>query len=194
MAPGELTTSPEAEADEEWRLVERVQNGDLGAFDALVRRYMRRGFSVAFRILGQREDAEDLVQDAFLAALQGIDGFQPGRPFGPWFYRIVVNRAYNARKARGRRDAEEIPEAFEASSPSPELDAERADLRRRLAEAMASLTERQRTIVQLFELEGFSGAEIAEVLEVAAGTVRWDLHRARKTLRECLAPLAEGGA
>ena len=182
---------PGPETDEEWRLVERVQNGDLGAFDALVRRYMRRGFSIAFRILGQREDAEDLVQEAFLAAFQAIDGFRPGRPFGPWFHRIVVNRAYNARKARALRDTEEIPEFAAASSPSPGLSAERADLRRRLAEAMASLTERQRTIVQLFELEGFSGAEIAEMLEIPPGTVRWDLHRARKILRACLAPLAE---
>jgi RNA polymerase sigma-70 factor (ECF subfamily) len=184
---------PGSEADEEWRLVERVRDGDLGAFDALVRRYMRRGFSIAFRILGQREDAEDLVQEAFMAALEAIDGFRPGRPFGPWFHRIVVNRAYNARKTRAIRDTEEIPDAAAATSPSPEEEAERADLRRRLSEAMASLTERQRTIVQLFELEGFSGDEIAGILEVAPGTVRWDLHRARKALRACLAPLAEEG-
>lgn len=168
-----------------------MQGGDLGAFDVLVRRYVRRGFSIAFRILGQREDAEDLVQEAFLAALQAIDAFRPGRPFGPWFHRIVVNRAHNARKARAVRDTEKIPEAT-ASSSSPEQDAERADVRRRLSQAMESLTERQRMIVQLFELEGFSGAEIGEILEIPPGTVRWDLHRARKTLRECLAPLAEG--
>lgn len=184
-------TSPEAEADEEWRLVRRIRNGDLGAFDVLVRRYMRRAFSVAYRILGQREDAEDLVQEAFLAALEGIDGFQRGRPFGPWLYRIVVNRGYNARKARALREAEAIPEGTAASSPSPEVGAERAELRRRLAKAMASLSERQRLIVQLFELEGFSGAEIAEILQVRPGTVRWDLHRARATLRACLAPLRE---
>ena len=184
-------TSPEAEAEEEWKLVERVQNGDLGAFDLLVRRYMRRGFSIAYRILGQREDAEDLVQEAFLAALQGIDGFQPGRPFGPWFYRIVVNRGYNAQKARALREVEAIPEDTASPSPSPETGAERAELRHRLAEAMASLSERQRIIVRLFELEGFSGAEIAEMLQIPPGTVRWDLHRARKALRAGLAPLAE---
>jgi len=168
-----------------------VQGGDPGAFDVLVRRYLRPGFSIAFRILGRREDAEDLVQEAFLAALEAIDGFQPGRAFGPWFHRIVVNRALNARKARGLRDAEEIPEVVPATSPSPHEDAERADVRRRLSGAMASLTERQRTIVRLFELEGFSGVEIAEMLEIPPGTVRWELHRARKALRACLAPLAE---
>jgi RNA polymerase sigma-70 factor (ECF subfamily) len=166
--------------------VERVQGGDLAAFDALVQRHMRRGFSIAFRILGQREDAEDLVQDALLAALQAIDGFQPRKPFGPWFNRIVVNRAYNARKTRARRATEEIPEETAASSPSPERSAERADLRRRLATAMASLSERQQLIVRLFELEGFTGAEIAEILQIRPGTVRWDLHRARRISRDSL--------
>jgi RNA polymerase sigma-70 factor (ECF subfamily) len=184
-------TSTDAEADEEWRLVESVRNGDPGAFDLLVRRYMRRGFSIAYRILGQREDAEDLVQDAFLAALEGIDTFEPGRPFGPWFYRIVVNRGFNARRARALRETEAIPEATAASSPSPEQSAERAELRRRLTEAMASLPERERLVVQLFELEGFTSAEIAGILQIPAGTVRWNLHRARKILRASLAPLAE---
>jgi RNA polymerase sigma-70 factor (ECF subfamily) len=184
-------TSTDAEADEEWRLVESVQNGDLGAFDGLVRRHMRRGFSIAYRMLGQREDAEDLVQDAFLAALQGIQTFQPGRPFGPWFYRIVVNRGNNARRARALRETETIPEAASARLPSPEQSAERADLRRRLAKAMASLPERERIVVLLFELEGFTSAEIAEILQVPAGTVRWSLHRARKILRASLAPLAK---
>jgi RNA polymerase sigma-70 factor (ECF subfamily) len=163
-----------------------VQRGDHAAFDALAKRHMRRGFSIAYRILGQREDAEDLVQDALLAALEAIDGFQPGKAFGPWFYRIVVNRAYNARKARARRSTEKIPEAAAASWPSPELNAERAELRRRLATAMESLSERQRLIVQLFELEGFTGAEIAEILQIRPGTVRWDLHRARRILRDSL--------
>lgn len=147
---------------------------------------MRRGFSIAFRILGQREDAEDLVQDALLAALEAIDGFEPGRPFGPWFNRIVANRAYNARKARARRATEEIPRAAASPAPSPELSAERADLRRRLARGMEALSDRQRLIVRLFELEGFTGAEIAEILEIRPGTVRWDLHRARRILRDAL--------
>lgn len=176
--------SPEEEA----RLVERVRRGDAAAFDQLVGRHMRRAFSVAYRLLGQREDAEDLVQEAFLAALEKIDTFQSGRPFAPWLFRILVNRGLNARKSHALRRTEEIPDFVASSGASPEREAERAELRGRLREALDELPERQRAVVELFELEGFSGPEIAEILEMPDGTVRWHLHRARRALREALAP------
>jgi RNA polymerase sigma-70 factor (ECF subfamily) len=177
-----------AAPDDEAELVERVRRGEGSAFDTLVTRYMRRAFSVAFRVLGQREDAEDLVQDTFLVVLQRIDTFQPGRAFAPWFFRILVNRGLNARKARALRAVDEIPETASSTGPSPDREAERSELRDRLRTALAALPERQRLIVELFELEGFAGPEIAEILEISAGTVRWHLHEARKALRETLAP------
>ncbi len=177
-----------AAPDDEAELVERVRRGDGRAFDTLVTRYMRRAFSVAFRVLGQREDAEDLVQDTFMVVLQRIDTFQPGRAFAPWFFRILVNRGLNARKARALRAVDEIPETASSSGPSPEREAERAELRDRLRDALAGLPERQRLVVELFELEGFAGPEIAEILEISDGTVRWHLHEARKALRKTLAP------
>src|SRR5690606_8916242 len=73
----------------------RVQAGEAAAFDLLVGRHMQRAFGVAYRLLGQREDAEDLVQEAFIAALQKIDTFDGRREFAPWFYRILVNRCLN---------------------------------------------------------------------------------------------------
>ncbi len=185
-APG--TSPPAADAAEESALVDRVRRGDGAAFDALVQRYMRRAFAVAYRVMGQREDAEDLVQDAFMAALQKIDTFERGRSFGPWLMRILVNRGLNARKARTLRTTDEIPETAASSAASPERDAERGELRTRLAAAMEALPPRQRTIVQLFELEGFGSPEIAGILEISEGTVRWHLHEARKTLRRALAP------
>ena len=123
-----------------------------------------------------------------MAVLQRVDTFQAGRPFGPWFFRILVNRGLNARKARSLRAVDEIPETAAHAGPTPERDAERAELRGRLKEAMDMLPERQRTIVQLFELEGFLGPEIAEILEISDGTVRWHLHEARRTLKKALAP------
>lgn len=171
---------------DEARLVERVRRGDTQAFDELVRRYMRRAFSVAYRILGHREDAEDLVQDSFMAALERIDTFEPGRPFAPWFFRIVVNRGLNARKSRALRSTDELPETVPARALSPERSAEQAQLKEALATAMSALPEKQRAIVQLFELEGFSGPEIAEILDMADGTVRWHLHEARRALRSAL--------
>lgn len=171
-------------------LVERVRAGDVAAFDGLVERHMKRAFAVAYRLLGHRQDAEDLVQDAFLAALEKIDTFHAGRSFAPWFYRILVNRGLNSRKARSLRKTEALPPDALSSSPSPLRETERAELREWLREAMGHLPERQRTVVQLFELEGFSSPEIAEILDLSDGTVRWHLHQARHTLREALAPFA----
>ena len=185
LAPPRAAAAPAA--DDEAALVERVRRGDPAAFDALVGRYMRRAFAVAYRLLGNREDAEDLVQDAFMAVLQKIDTFERGRGFSPWFFRILVNRGLNARKARALRTTDEIPAAVAAAGFSPERQAEQTELRDRLRHALVALPERQRVIVELFELEGFGSTEIAEILEIADGTVRWHLHEARKALRQALA-------
>jgi RNA polymerase sigma-70 factor (ECF subfamily) len=171
---------------DDWRLVVRVQRGDGRAFDVLVQRYMRRAFSIAYRLLENRADAEDLVQDAFIAALEGIDGFEPGRDFGPWLFRIVVNRGLNARKARSLRRTEVIPEHTASRTPSPERSAERMELQDALRNALDGLDEHRATIVRLHELEGFSSPEIGAMLELAEGTVRWHLHQARAELREVL--------
>lgn len=180
--------------EEDAALVERLRHGDAAAFDMLVGRYMRRAFGVAFRLLGQREDAEDLVQESFLTVLQRIDTFQPGRPFAPWFFRILVNRGLNARKARALRATDEIPETAESTWISPAREAERGELRDHVGRALDALPERQRAVVQLFELEGFSGPEIAEILEISGGTVRWHLHEARKMLRRLLSPFDRRGS
>jgi RNA polymerase sigma-70 factor (ECF subfamily) len=183
-----LRTPAQTPADDEPALVERVRAGDAAAFETLVDRTMRRAFAVAYRLMGQKEDAEDLVQEAYMAVLQRIDTFEAGRPFAPWFFRILVNRGLNARKARSLRAVDEIPEATAARGPTPEREAERTELRERLRKAMDALPQRQRIIVELFELEGFGGPEIAEILEISDGTVRWHLHEARKTLKKALAP------
>ena len=171
-------------------LVDRVRRGDREAFDRLVSRHIRRAFSIAYRLLGHREDAEDLVQDAFLAALERIDTFQSGRSFAAWIARIVVNRGLNARKARTLRQTDSLPEDAPAASVLPDRAAEQAELHARCRDALARLPERQRMIVELFELEGFSGPEIADILDLPTGTVRWHLHEGRKALRATLAPYA----
>lgn len=179
---------PEGDGIDEAALVARVRRGDADAFDTLVSRHMRRAFAIAYRLLQQREDAEDLVQDAFLIALDRIDDCEPGRPFGPWFHRIVTNRALNARKARSIRRTEPVPDDVRSPAESPLRAAERSEMRDRLRDALDSLPDRQRTIVEMFELDGCSSTEIAEILEISAGTVRWHLHEARRTLRAVLAP------
>jgi RNA polymerase sigma-70 factor, ECF subfamily len=167
-------------------LVERVLRGDADAYGELVARHMRRAFSIAWRILEHREDAEDVVQDAFLRALERMDRLDPKRPFRPWFYRIVMNQALNFRRSRRVRATQPMHDDLAATTLSPERDAENTLLRGRLRTALAQLPERQRTIVQLADLEGLNSNEIAEMLELSAGTVRWHLHQARHALRELL--------
>jgi RNA polymerase sigma-70 factor, ECF subfamily len=185
---GRGRAAPAVEVDDT-ELVERVRAGETAAFDLLVTRHMKRAYSVAYRLLGQREDAEDLVQDAFLAALEKIDTFKAGRSFAPWFYRILVNRGLNSRKSRSLRRMDALPPEIADTSRSPLRDTEQAELREQLTVVLATLPPRQKSIVELFELEGFSSLEIAEVLGLSDGTVRWHLHQARAKLREALAPL-----
>jgi RNA polymerase sigma-70 factor, ECF subfamily len=168
-------------------LIERVLRGDADAYGELVARHMRRAFSIAYRILEHREDSEDVVQDSFLRALERIDTLQRGRPFRPWFYRIVVNQALNFRRSRSVRATGPLPDTLAASTPSPERDADCASLGEQLRTALEGLPERQRTVVQLADLEGLNSTEIADILDIAPATVRWHLHEARRTLRTLLA-------
>jgi RNA polymerase sigma-70 factor (ECF subfamily) len=176
----------EADAADDLRLVERVRAGDNEAFGLLVRRYSKRALSVAYRVLEHPEDAEDLVQDTFLVALEKIDTFRADRAFAPWLFRILINRGLNARKARWVRRTSEIPADAPAAGGTPEKHTERLELRERVSAALAEMAEPRRTIVKLYELEGFSGPEIAEMLGLATGTIRWHLFHARSTLRDLL--------
>jgi RNA polymerase sigma-70 factor (ECF subfamily) len=173
------------------RAVARVLQGDAEAYGELVGRYMRRAFAIAYRIVEQREDAEDVVQDAFIRGLERLDTLQRGRPFRPWFFRIVVNQALNLRRGRAVRRTEPVPEQAASKLPTPELQAERAVLRGVLTTALDALPETQRTVVVLAELEQLTSAEIATIMELSPGTVRWHLHQARRALRQSLQPLVE---
>jgi RNA polymerase sigma-70 factor (ECF subfamily) len=180
--------------DSEAELIRRVQAGELDAFDRLVRRYLQRAFAVAYRVVWNRADAEDIVQEGFLAALDHIDGFDPGKPFGPWLSRIIVNRGLSLRAAQRRRSAEVIGEQLPAPEESPLLAVVQAETLARFRVALAELPDRQRMAFELHEVDGFAVEEIAEMLGVTPGTVRWHIHQARRQLRRLLEPAwREGG-
>ena len=179
--------------DDEQGLVGRVQRGDHEAFNELAQRYARRAFAIAYRILRQPQDAEDLVQDAFVAALDAIHSFDASRPFAPWFFRIVVNRSLNAVSARSTRERH-VTEFHLWTNDDVATDfdpAESSEIRTRFGTALAALPKHQRLIVELSDIDGRSSTEIGEMLDLPRGTVRWHLHQARKTLRAALAPLLE---
>ncbi len=172
-------------------LVRRVREGDASAFDSLVAAYMRPAFQMAYRVVGHREDAEDLVQESFLAAYQYLDSFDAERPFGPWLNRIVLNRGANLRRARTRRQTEPETDAV-SRAPSALEECTRSETRELLNRALATLGERQRLIVTMFDVDGLTSTEIGERLSLAPGTVRWHLHEARRVLRGALASHFEG--
>ena len=191
--PVQTTDDRTAVRDRDAALVARVRSGDERAFNELVQAYMRQAFTLAYRVVGHREDAEDLVQESFLAAYQYLDSFDATRPFGPWLMRIVLNRGANLRRSRARRETE--PET-DAVSPAPSAleESERSEARVVLTRALAKLSERQRTIVTLFDVDGLTSTEIGEMMALSAGTVRWHLHEARQTLRTALSGFFKGDA
>jgi RNA polymerase sigma-70 factor (ECF subfamily) len=172
-------------AHDEPFLVERVRQGDGQAFGMLVERYSDQAFAVAYGFLQHAEDTEDLVQDAFIRALEKIDSLGRGSSFGPWFYRLLVNAALNRRKYLARRHTHEVPDAV-AGHENPAADADRAELRRQLAGALSLLPADLETVVILHDLEGFKHPEIAKILGIPEGTCRSHLWKARRQLRERL--------
>ena len=189
---GERDISDTSATETDAALVARVRGGDVAAFSGLVRRHMRKAFGIAYHVLQHREDAEDAVQQAFIAALARLDTFDATRPFGPWISRVVLNHARSARRARTRlvRGWVEPVETLEASPAlAPDRVAERREIRERVREAVALLPERQRLAVQLVDIEGYSPADVAATLELSPVTVRWHLMAARRKLRRLLAPL-----
>ena len=172
-------------------LLLRVQDGDPDAFDLLVRRYLGRARVVARRIMHDPDDADDLVQDAFLRALDRIATFDVARAFEPWFTRLLVNLGLDQRrKQKVRRTEPHDPETF-PGGVSPDREVERAELKDSLGKALDALPARQRLIVTLFEIDGHSTEEVATMLKVSQVTIRWHLHQARRTLREALKGWAE---
>jgi RNA polymerase sigma-70 factor (ECF subfamily) len=179
---------PDDEAQSERELIVRVRAGDRSAFGAVVERHIARALALGLRLLHHREDAEDLVQDAFLSALEHIDAFDPARPFWPWLSRIIVNRGLDLAAARSVRITEAIPDTVSDSHGSPADFAERRDILARFRHELALLPTRQQLVVRLVELDGYDVAEIAELLGSSPSTVRWHLHMGRQRLRAALAP------
>lgn len=175
-----------AEPHDERELLARVQAGDSEAFDLLVRRYLPKARVIARRLMQNPDDADDLVQDAFLRALERISTFDISRAFEPWFTRLLVNLGLDwRRKQVVRRTEAHDPERF-AGGTRPDRETERSELRSSLQKALEKLPNRQRLIVTLFEIDGRSTEEVADMLKVSQVTVRWHLHQARKALREML--------
>lgn len=182
-----------AVADPDLELVTRWQAGDASAFEALVRRHERPVFRLALRMLGNREEAEDVAQEALLSLHRHGHRFRRESRFSTFVYRVTANAALNRRRTLGRSRARERLLAERESgfdpSPSPRDPGDAlvgAEAQARVQEALQELSPDLRLAVVLFDIEGLPYGEIARVLEVPEGTVKSRIHRARNALREKL--------
>ncbi len=171
-------------------LVDRARRGHPDAFAALVRRHFKKAYTVALALLSNGMDAEDVCQDAFLKALERLDDCREPDKFASWLLQIVRNRAHNFRDYRRVRAAVSIELTGVAGPEDASDEAVQADLRTRLGRALGRLSDIQRQVVLLHDLEGLKHREIAERIEISEGMSRQHLFNARKTLREILGPTA----
>lgn len=190
-------------------LVVRAQDGDNKAFDALVRQYQGKAYTIAYNMCsGDREEARELTQEAFLRAFRSLKNFRGKSSFYTWFYRILINTCLDSRRRRSRwegifsfwrRDTHE-------KASSDEMNAEYSDpgkrsnpmaalsnkqLAQEIRQALASLPEKQRVVFQLKVLHGMRIREIAKIMGSAEGTVKSHLFRATHFMREALQEWAQ---
>jgi RNA polymerase sigma-70 factor, ECF subfamily len=173
----------------ELALVERCRRGELGAFEELYRAHAGRLFSLACRMLGNQADAEDLLQDIFLAAHRKLDGFRGDSALGTWLYRLATNQILDHLRSRAARAGQMTDalddEAAIADAASGRL-ADRALTRMDLERALAQLPDGCRAAFLLHDVEGLEHQEVAEVLGIAEGTSKSQVHKARLRLRALL--------
>ena len=184
----------------EQELIRRAKQGDHSAFEQLLRNNQDRVFSLAFRMVNNREDAADLAQEAFLKAWQGLRTFQGESAFSTWVYRLTTNVCIDVlRKQKRRQDIEPVVslDDLEVSwaqpadhSQDPQRRLEREEMSRAVARGLEQLPDHQRQVLVMRELSGLSYQEIAEKLDLDLGTVKSRIARARLALRKIL--LTEG--
>jgi RNA polymerase sigma-70 factor (ECF subfamily) len=176
---------------EEIIAMRRCRRGSSEAFEVLVNRYMKDAYFIALGLVGNREDAMDLSQEAFVRAFRNIKDVKPGRRFFPWFYQILKNLCIShLRKRKYRRasslDAEDCPEAAAAEYFSPEVVADRNEIKDRVWRAISRLDDKHREVIILRHFQNMSYEQIAEALYCNKGTVTSRLYYARKKLEELL--------
>jgi len=189
-------TTPERqlEADADLVVVRQVQAGDVAAFDKLILKYRERIFGVVYNLTSNREDASDLTQDSFIKAFQAINRFQGHCSFFTWLYKIAVNTTLShlrKNKMRSFFSFEKLNEEGASAEVLEQLtdkrggdrDAFLRELQEKLNEALQKLSIPHRTVITLYEIDGLSHSEIAEIMGCSEGTVRSRLHYAKQFLQ-----------
>ncbi len=193
-----LAPAQEASRAEDAAVVQAVRDGNAGAYRALVEKYQQRTYTLIYGVVRNQEDARDLTQDAFVKAYNSLDTFRLESSFYTWLYRIAMNLAIDQTRRIKRRPTTPFDETIASKeedggiadlhhAQNPRRELERKELYGKIMDAIESLPEDQKQAVLLREVEGLSYKEIAEVLDVAEGTVMSRLFYARKKLQKLLA-------
>ncbi len=174
----------------ESELVANAKNGDLASYEQLVREHQTIAFRVAYVVVRDHSEAEDVTQDALVKAHHNLNRFKDGSPFRPWLLKIVRNEALNRRRGLGRREAMTLRHAVDPSSggaaPSPETAVVDAEDQRAVLEALDRLPERYRSVLAARFLLDLSEEETATMLGVAKGTVKSRTSRGLEKMRSML--------
>ena len=170
-------------------LIERARNGDLDAFNDLVVLYQDQLFALVVRMVPDRDQASDVVQEAFFSAFRNLHNFRGGS-VKSWLNRICVNAAMDTQRAKKRRPVQPYPELEDDSwqppagaDADPERTAVLAERTRALNTALSTITDDQRAAIVLYDVEGYDYGEIADMTGVSLGTVKSRIHRGRLALR-----------
>ncbi|AKJ65179.1 RNA polymerase sigma factor [Kiritimatiella glycovorans] len=201
MSKGDDNRTPPAEGPPDAELVRRVQQGDAGAYEDLVRRHHARIYGLVYNMTSNREDAEDLTQEIFLKAYRSLSRFQGRSSFYTWLYRIALNMTINYRKKRNRKQALSLDEMVGEvktdpaytrlhADESPFRNANISEFQKKLNSALQSLSDKHRTVVVLHDIQGLPHNEIAKIVGCSVGTVRSRLFYARQILQGKLAEFA----
>ncbi len=166
-------------------LIDRCKRGDEQAYWQVYSLYTKAMYNVAYRLMGREEEAEDVLQDAFIAAFKNIHSYRGDSPFGAWLKRIVVNKAINMLRSR-RKEIEPINEQTELI-PEEEVFIYKEDLSvEKVRTALLQLPDGYRNVLSLYLLEGYDHEEIAEILSISESTSKSQLNRAKAKLKELL--------
>ncbi len=189
---------PSEDIEDVFSLVQRAKNGDLSAFDSLIIRYRQRLYSVIYNMTMNAEDAADLTQESFVKAFRSLAKFREKSSFYTWLYRIGVNLTLTYLKKRKIRQFFSFDQASEDGGMSKDLEAVSStsttsvkkalnnELHEKLNEALSKLSDKHRTIVVLFEIDGLGHKEIASIMKCTEGTVRSRLFYAKQQLQSYL--------
>ena len=186
--------------DEDLRYVILCQKGDAEAFGVLVERHQKKMFNIAFRMLGDYDEACDVTQEAFLAAYKSIKKFKAEAKYSTWLYRIVVNYCKNRLKQlrgstryenfslndSGEAKTDELRNQLPANDANPGIEMEKRERDARVQQCITSLAEEYKEIVILRDIQGLTYEEIRDILQIPDGTVKSRLSRARSALKDCL--------